>query len=73
MMKTNEDRPDRRLRGVAEEVINGCVSYSRMVKGTGGPAAGRTKLDRERHKLCLRDIVSFGVVKLNTSTSTLLF
>ena len=59
MIKLNESRPDRRLRGVAEELINGCQSYSRLVKGTGGPQAGRTKLDKERHKICLRTVVSF--------------
>lgn len=61
MIKINEERPDRRLRGVAEELINGCVGYGRLVKGTGGPAAGRTKLDRERYKLCLREMVRFSI------------
>lgn len=58
MIKTGEERPDRRLRGVVEELSNGCASYNRLVKGTGGSAAGRTRLDRERHKLCLREVVS---------------
>ena len=57
MVKTNEERPDRRLRGVAAELENGCAAYNRLVKGTGGSAAGKTKLDRERHKLCLREMV----------------
>uniref|UniRef100_H2Z080 C2 domain-containing protein n=1 Tax=Ciona savignyi TaxID=51511 RepID=H2Z080_CIOSA len=55
MLKTSHERPDRRLRGVAEELTNGCASYIRLVKGTGGMGAGRTRLDRERNKLCLRD------------------
>ena len=58
MIKTGEERPDRRLRGVAEELVNGCSAYSRLVKGTGGNAVGRTKLDRERHKMCLREMVN---------------
>jgi len=62
MIKTGEDRPDRRLRGVAEELTNGCATYIRLVKGTGGPATGKTKLDRERHKLCLREVVSCFVL-----------
>ena len=57
MIKTGEERPDRRLRGVAEELANGCAAYTRLVKGTGGSAMGRTRLDRERHKLCLREMV----------------
>lgn len=64
MIKLNESRPDRRLRGVAEELINGCQGYSRLVKGTGGPQAGRTKLDKERHKICLREIVSCKRIKV---------
>jgi len=58
MVKTGQDRPDRRLRGVAAELVTGCAMFNRLVKGTGGPAAGKTRLDRERHKLCLREIVS---------------
>uniref|UniRef100_H2Z082 C2 domain-containing protein n=1 Tax=Ciona savignyi TaxID=51511 RepID=H2Z082_CIOSA len=59
MLKTSHERPDRRLRGVAEELTNGCASYIRLVKGTGGMGAGRTRLDRERNKLCLRDVVNY--------------
>lgn len=58
MIKTNQERPDRRLRGVVADLATGCATYTRLVKGTGGAAAGRTRLDRERHKLCLREIVS---------------
>uniref|UniRef100_H2Z074 C2 domain-containing protein n=1 Tax=Ciona savignyi TaxID=51511 RepID=H2Z074_CIOSA len=60
MLKTSHERPDRRLRGVAEELTNGCASYIRLVKGTGGMGAGRTRLDRERNKLCLRDVEYIG-------------
>uniref|UniRef100_F6VBD0 C2 domain-containing protein n=1 Tax=Ciona intestinalis TaxID=7719 RepID=F6VBD0_CIOIN len=60
MIKTGHERPDRRLRGVAEELINGCASYTRLVKGTGGMGAGRTRLDRERNKLCLREVEWIG-------------
>nr|CAB3264595.1 otoferlin [Phallusia mammillata] len=56
MIKTNQERPDRRLRGVVADLITGCGTYTRLVKGTGGAAAGRTKLDREKHKLCLREV-----------------
>lgn len=57
-MKLGEERPDRRLRSVAEHVIEGCGMYRRLVKDNGGNAAGKTRLDRERHKLCLREVVS---------------
>ncbi|XP_077968337.1 otoferlin-like isoform X2 [Styela clava] len=59
MLKTDQDAPHRRLRGVVEELANGCASYTRLVKGTesgGGAALGRTRLDKERNKLCLREM-----------------
>ncbi|XP_076803747.1 otoferlin-like isoform X4 [Clavelina lepadiformis] len=56
MIKTDEERPDRRLRGVAEEFINGCVTFTRLVKGTGERGMGRTRLDKQRDKLCLREV-----------------
>ena len=59
MIKTDQDTPHRRLRGVVEELANGCASYTRLVKGTdsGGAALGKTKLDKERSKICLREMV----------------
>uniref|UniRef100_F6VBE4 C2 domain-containing protein n=1 Tax=Ciona intestinalis TaxID=7719 RepID=F6VBE4_CIOIN len=68
MIKTGHERPDRRLRGVAEELINGCASYTRLVKGTGGMGAGRTRLDRERNKLCLREV---SVIKIMAMTHSI--
>jgi len=58
MIKTGQDRPDRRLRGVAAELVTGCAMFNRLVEEAEGLGIGKTRLDRERHKLCLREIVS---------------
>ena len=51
--------PERRLRGVFEELGQGCSKFVTLVRGTGGgSAAGKTKLDKERHKLLVREMVS---------------
>ncbi|ESO89647.1 hypothetical protein LOTGIDRAFT_125029, partial [Lottia gigantea] len=49
--------PERRLRGVFEELGHGCSRFVSLVKGSGGGAsAGKTKLDRERHKILVRQM-----------------
>ncbi|XP_076441089.1 otoferlin-like [Babylonia areolata] len=49
--------PERRLRGVFEELGQGCSKFVTLVRGTGGgSAAGKTKLDKERHKLLVREM-----------------
>ena len=51
--------PDQRLRSVFEELGQGCSKFVSLVKGTGGgSAAGKTKLDKERHKVLVREMVS---------------
>jgi hypothetical protein len=38
-----------------------------LVRGTGGgSAAGKTKLDKERHKLLVREMVSFNLCVANS-------
>ena len=50
--------PERRLRGVLDELATGCGRYLSLTQGkVGGAAAGRTRLDKERHKLCQREMV----------------
>jgi hypothetical protein len=52
---------ERRLRGVLDELATACSRYGSLTsgKGAGGAGgAGRTKLDKERAKLCQREIVS---------------
>ncbi|KAK7100137.1 hypothetical protein V1264_023132 [Littorina saxatilis] len=49
--------PERRLRGVFEELGQGCTKFVSLVRSTGGgSAAGKTKLDKERHKLLVREM-----------------
>ena len=59
MMRQERPFPERRLRGVLEELATGCSRYGSLMKGkSGGAGSGRTKLDKERHKLCLREMVN---------------
>lgn len=51
---------DLRLKQVLEELTLGCTKYVSISKGAlTGPGTGKTKLDKERMKFCLRDIVSY--------------
>ena len=60
MIRQEKNFTERRLKGVLEELATGCSRYSTLTsgKGGGGGGAGRTKLDKERIKLCQREIVS---------------
>ena len=59
MIRTDKEYPERRLRSVMDDLANGCGTYIRLCKGGaqgGAGSVGRTKLDRERHRMCLRVI-----------------
>lgn len=52
------------LKQVLEELTTGCNQYITISKSANsGPGCGKTKLDKERAKLCQREIVSrrFGL------------
>lgn len=54
-----EGAAERHLRNVLDELNTGCARYISITKGAGsGPGLGKTKLDKERMKLCQRDVVS---------------
>uniref|UniRef100_A0A3Q3G455 Otoferlin n=1 Tax=Kryptolebias marmoratus TaxID=37003 RepID=A0A3Q3G455_KRYMA len=53
IIKTEKSYPERRLRGVLEELSQGCQFLSLANKDQN--QSGRTKLDRERLKLCLSE------------------
>lgn len=57
MIKSETPFPERRLRGVFEELGQGCSKFVSLVKGTAGGSAAKTKLDKERHKLLVREMV----------------
>lgn len=59
LIEHDECDADKKLNSVLEELNTGCSRYISITKGTGsGPGVGKTKLDKERMKLCQREIVS---------------
>ncbi|KAL2082435.1 hypothetical protein ACEWY4_022253 [Coilia grayii] len=59
MIKTEKAYPERRLRGVLEELSTGCSRYVTLANKDQNQA-GRTKLDRERLKSCMREMESMS-------------
>uniref|UniRef100_A0A3Q1CIQ9 C2 domain-containing protein n=1 Tax=Amphiprion ocellaris TaxID=80972 RepID=A0A3Q1CIQ9_AMPOC len=59
IIKTEKTYPERRLRGVLEELSQGCSQFLSLANKDQNQS-GRTKLDRERLKLCLAEVESIG-------------
>ncbi|XP_039980979.1 LOW QUALITY PROTEIN: otoferlin [Xiphias gladius] len=59
VIKTEKAFPERRLRGVLEELSVGCSRFVTLANKDVN-LAGRTKLDRERLKSCMREMDSMG-------------
>ncbi|XP_061599324.1 otoferlin-like [Cololabis saira] len=59
IIKTEKTYPERRLRGVLEELSQGCSQFLSLANNDQNQS-GRTKLDRERLKLCLTEVESTG-------------
>ncbi|XP_004839201.1 otoferlin isoform X4 [Heterocephalus glaber] len=59
MIKTEKSYPERRLRGVLEELSSGCHRFLSLADKDQGHSY-RTKLDRERLKSCMRELESMG-------------
>nr|XP_035129482.2 otoferlin isoform X2 [Callithrix jacchus] len=59
MIKTEKSYPERRLRGVLEELSCGCCHFLSLAEKDQGHSS-RTRLDRERLKSCLRELESMG-------------
>ncbi|XP_023566708.1 otoferlin isoform X5 [Octodon degus] len=59
MIKTEQSYPERRLRGVLEELSSGCHRFLSLADKDQGHSS-RTKLDRERLKSCMRELESMG-------------
>ncbi|XP_076129182.1 otoferlin isoform X2 [Alosa pseudoharengus] len=59
IIKTEKAYPERRLRGVLEELSTGCSRYVTLANKDQSQA-GRTKLDRERLKSCMREMDSMS-------------
>ncbi|CAM4644135.1 unnamed protein product [Lepidochelys kempii] len=59
MMKTEKPHPERRLRGVLEELSSGCFRFVTLANKDQSLSA-RTRLDRERLKSCMRELENMG-------------
>ncbi|XP_033931919.1 otoferlin isoform X3 [Pseudochaenichthys georgianus] len=59
ILKTEKAFPERRLRGVLEDLGVGCSRFV-ILANKDVNQAGRTKLDRERLKSCMREMDSMG-------------
>ncbi|KAK5886906.1 hypothetical protein CesoFtcFv8_017891 [Champsocephalus esox] len=59
IIKTEKTYPERRLRGVLEELSQGCSQFLALANKDHNQS-GRTKLDRERLKLCMAETESIG-------------
>lgn len=58
-MEAEDPNAEKKLRTVLEDLSMSCGRYINITKGTSaGPGTGKTKLDKERMKLCQREIVS---------------
>uniref|UniRef100_A0A674DQC0 Otoferlin n=1 Tax=Salmo trutta TaxID=8032 RepID=A0A674DQC0_SALTR len=56
VIKTEKAYPERRLRGVLEDLGNGCSQFLTLANNDQNQT-GRTKLDKERLKSCMRELV----------------
>ncbi|XP_069584573.1 otoferlin isoform X17 [Ranitomeya imitator] len=59
MIKTEKSYPERRLRGVLEELSSSCFRFVNLANKDQNQN-GRTKLDRERLKSCMRELENMG-------------
>uniref|UniRef100_A0A1I8P4F1 C2 domain-containing protein n=1 Tax=Stomoxys calcitrans TaxID=35570 RepID=A0A1I8P4F1_STOCA len=66
MIENEDPKAEVRLRSTLEELASACVRYQTITKANGvGPGSGKTKLDKERMKLCTREIESLGNLARN--------
>uniref|UniRef100_A0A8C8VKP5 Otoferlin n=1 Tax=Pelusios castaneus TaxID=367368 RepID=A0A8C8VKP5_9SAUR len=59
MIKTEKPHPERRLRGVLEELSSACFRFVTLANKDQSLSV-RTKLDRERLKSCMRELENMG-------------
>ncbi|XP_072842330.2 otoferlin isoform X1 [Pogona vitticeps] len=59
MIKTEKPHPERRLRGVLEELSSGCLRFVTLANKDQNQST-RTRLDRERLKACMRELETMG-------------
>lgn len=57
-MEFESSGAEAKLREVLEQLASGCAKYVTISRSSStGPGTGKTKLDKERMKLCQREIV----------------
>ena len=57
MLQQEQPGVERRLRGVLEELATACSKYVNHSHNKSGGSTGRSKLDKERLRLCQREVV----------------
>lgn len=66
MLNDDDLRAEVRLRAVLEEIASSCAQYMSITRAAAtGPGTGKTKLDKERMKLCQREIETIGNMSRN--------
>ncbi|XP_061500462.1 otoferlin [Anopheles gambiae] len=66
LLEDEDPTAEVKLRGVLEEVASSCNKYVTITRGAlVGPGTGKTKLDKERLKLCQRELESIGNMARN--------
>lgn len=66
LIEQEDTKAEVRLRGCLEELATNCHNYLQITKTTlTGPGTGKTKLDKERVKLCQREIEMIGNMARN--------
>lgn len=66
LIEQEDTKAEVRLRSCLEEVATDCNNYLQITKATlSGPGTGKTKLDKERVKLCQREVETIGNMARN--------
>lgn len=66
LIEQEDTKAEVRLRSCLEELATNCSTYVQITKTTlTGPGTGKTKLDKERVKLCQRDVETIGNMARN--------
>lgn len=59
LLELEDPGTERRLRTCLEELVSGSAKFVAIMKNAAaGAGVGKTKLDKERAKLCQREMVS---------------
>ncbi|XP_064096144.1 otoferlin-like isoform X4 [Macrobrachium nipponense] len=67
LLEEDDGSAERRLREVLEELVTACGQYLSLARAaSAGSTGGRTKLDKERMRLCQREIDHLGSAARHT-------